>query len=82
MNSAAAAPPTPAREIASALRDTIRGARGDWTEGDPGWYAWVREHLFRFGASIPSRDQLTAFIGGPPTADALLAQIARGSRGR
>ncbi len=68
--------------IAAALRDTIRGARGDWTEGDPGWYAWVREHLFRFGASIPSRDQLTAFLGGPPTADALLAQIARGSRGR
>jgi hypothetical protein len=68
--------------ITAALRDTIRGARGDWTDGDSGWYAWVREHLFRFGASVPSRNQLTAFLGGPPTADALLAQIGRASRGR
>jgi hypothetical protein len=68
--------------VTASLRDAIRGARGDAVEGDPGWYPWVREHLFRFGASVPARDQLVAFLGGPPTADALLAQIVRGGHAR
>ena len=30
--------------IAADLRAAIRAERGDWTTGDPGWYAWVSEH--------------------------------------
>jgi len=66
--------------LAATLRDTIRGALGDVSGGDTGWYPWVREHLYRFGASVPAREQLISFLGGPPTADALLAQINRGGR--
>ncbi len=68
--------------ITEALRDAVRAARGDVHDGDPGWYPWVREHLYRFGASIPARAVLIGFLGGPPTADALLAQIDRGGRVR
>jgi hypothetical protein len=66
--------------IAAVLRDTIHGARGSALEGDDGWYPWVREHLLQFGASVPAREQVANFLGGPPTADALLAQISRGGR--
>ena len=32
--------------LAADLRAAIRSARGDWTDGDPGWFAWVtRPHL-------------------------------------
>ena len=27
--------------LAADLRAAIRAARGDWTDGDPGWYGWV-----------------------------------------
>ena len=66
--------------LVAALRDTVRGALGEIANGDASWYPWVREHLFRFGASVPARDQLIGFLGGPPTADALLAQINRSGR--
>ena len=66
--------------LVATLRDTIRGALGEIASGDANWYPWIREHLLRFGASVPSRDQLIGFLGGPPTADALLAQINRGGR--
>jgi hypothetical protein len=68
--------------LTAAIRDAIRGARGDSATGDSGWYPWVREQLFRFGASVSSRDLVVGFLGGPPTADALLAQINRGGRVR
>ena len=68
--------------LTAALRDTVRGALGDVSSGEPAWYPWMREHLYRFGASVPAREQLIGFLGGPPTADALLAQINRGGRVR
>jgi len=33
----------------SDLPTILPTARGDWTDGDAGWYPWVRERLFRFG---------------------------------
>ena len=57
----------------SATPSTRHGAMG--RSGDPGWYPWIREHLLRFGASIPSREQLAgaprrpAHGGRAPRAD-------------
>lgn len=66
--------------LAAALRERIRDAVGDGTDGS--WYPWVSERLLRFGASVPSREQLAAVLGGVPSANALLAQIERGGRVR
>ena len=40
--------------LAADLRAAIRAARGDWIDGDPGWYAWVTEHVYRFGLERPA----------------------------
>jgi hypothetical protein len=61
--------------LAADLRAAIREARGDWLEGDPGWYAWVREHVYRFGRERSSRDVLRDMLGRPPSADALRAEL-------
>ena len=66
--------------LAAALRSAIRKARGDWIDGDRGWYSWVRERIYRHGLGRSSRAVLEGVLGGPPTADALLAEIVRGGR--
>ncbi len=66
--------------LAASLREAIRNAIGGAVEGEATWYPWVSEHLFRFGASVPSSVQLAGVLGGPPSADALIAQIERGGR--
>jgi len=63
--------------LAADLRSAIRAARGDWTAGDPGWYSWVREHVYRFGLERSPADVLRDVLGRPPTSGALVAQIAR-----
>lgn len=67
--------------LAEDLRAAIREARGDWTQGDPGWYEWVRDHVYRFGLERPGREVLHEVLGRAPSADALLRQIARARRG-
>ena len=61
--------------LAADLRAAIRTARGDWLHGDPGWYPWVREHVYRFGRERSSRDVLRDVLGRPPSADALRAEL-------
>ena len=63
--------------LASAIRAAIRRERGPWIDGDPGWYAWVRDAIYRFGLERSSRDVVEALVGGPVTPDALLAELAR-----
>ncbi len=63
--------------LAADMRAAIRGARGDWTGGDPGWYGWVSERLYRHGAERTSGEVLAGLLGRAPAADALVAQIAR-----
>ena len=63
--------------ITAAVRARIREARGPWLDGDPGWYPWMREHLFRFGLERPSGEVITAFLGGPPTVGPLVAELSR-----
>ena len=63
--------------LAADLRAAIRAARGDWIDGDPGWYAWVSGRIYRFGLERSARDVLRDVLGRAPTADALLREIAR-----
>jgi hypothetical protein len=62
--------------VAAELRSAIRADRGDWIDGDPGWYAYVSEHLLRFGSSRPAADVVLSFLGRPPTPAALIAALA------
>ena len=66
--------------LAADLRAAIRAARGDWLDGDPGWYPWVREHVYRFGRERSSKDVLRGVLGRPPSADALRAELAGSGR--
>ena len=63
--------------LATALRAAISSERGDWAAGDPGWYAWLRERILRFGRERSAGDAVRRVLGHAPTADALLAEIAR-----
>ena len=63
--------------LAADLRAAIRSARGDWTDGDPGWYAWVSGHLYRFGLEQSARAVLRGVLGRAPAADSLLREIVR-----
>ena len=66
--------------LAAALRAAIRDARGDWLGGDPGWYPWVRDRIYRFGLERSPGDVVRRVLGRSPTADALLAEISRAAR--
>ena len=57
--------------------DRSRSA-GRGSTGDPGWYRFVADALFAPGASRPPADLLETFLGGPLTAEPLLADLRRG----
>ncbi len=62
--------------VAAELRAAIQAERGDWTEGDPGWYAWVSERLLRFGSQRPAAEVVLSFLGRPPSPEALIVALA------
>jgi hypothetical protein len=64
--------------IAADLRGRIRTLHGDFTRGDPSWYAFVREHLYRFGLERSARQVMERFLERPVSPDALLAEMRRG----
>ncbi len=64
--------------MVAAVRDRIRSLRGDWATGDPGWYAYVSEALLQYGGARAPVDLLKSVLGGPLTADALIANIEAG----
>jgi hypothetical protein len=66
--------------VAAALRARVRALRGDHPTGDPGWYVTMTEVLFRWGSARRPADLLTDFLGGPVTADPLLADLRSASR--
>ena len=68
--------------VATMLRAAIREARGDWLAGDPGWYEWVRDRIYRFGLERPARDVVTDVVGGPVTPEALVLEIGRAAEPR
>jgi hypothetical protein len=63
--------------MAAATRARIAEARGPWFEGDPGWYRFVADALLVPGSSRPPAALLESFLGGPLTAEPLLADLRR-----
>jgi hypothetical protein len=59
------------------MRQHIREALGPFDTGDPRWYAWLGEHLLRYGSERDSRTLLQDFLGRPVSPQALLNQIHR-----
>jgi hypothetical protein len=66
--------------LATSIRAVMREALGDWVRGDRRWYPWLRDRVYRYGLERPSRDVLYDLLGRAPTADALLAEISRGTK--
>ena len=66
--------------IAAAVRARIADVRGPWWDGDPGWYGFVADALLVAGASRTPADLLETFLGGPLTAEPLLADLRRSSQ--
>ncbi len=63
--------------LAADMRARARELRGAVSAGDPGYYAWVSERLFRFGREKSSGEVLRAFLGRAPDPRALLADLRR-----
>ena len=63
--------------VAAAVRGRLLELRGPWWDGDPGWYGFLVERLFGPGASRSPADLLRDLLGGPLTAEPLLADLAR-----
>ncbi|MCI0346484.1 MAG: hypothetical protein L0221_13730, partial [Chloroflexi bacterium] len=64
--------------MVAAVRARIRSLRGDWSGGDAGWYAFVSSALLQWAGAREPSAILRDFLGGPLTADALLADIRSG----
>jgi len=59
------------------LRARTKELHGAYTEGDPSWYPWVSERLYRFGLERPSRQVIEDFLGRPVSPRALLEDLGR-----
>ena len=64
--------------VVAAIRARLQTTRSDWSLGDPGWYGRVSDALLRFGGGRTPASLLDAFLDGPLTADALIANIEAG----
>jgi hypothetical protein len=63
--------------VAASVRARILALRGPWFEGDRGWYRFIADGLFVPGASQQPATLLETFLGGPLTAEPLLADLRR-----
>jgi hypothetical protein len=61
--------------LIAAIRARIQAAHGPFIEGDTSWYGWMAPRLYRFGLERPTREVLEAFLGGPVSPAALLADM-------
>jgi hypothetical protein len=59
------------------MRQHIAEALGTFDTGDSRWYAWVSEHLLRYGSERDTRTLMQDFLGRPVSPQALLRQIHR-----
>ena len=63
--------------IVADIRARVRRLHGDFTTGDPTWYAFMTNHIYRFGLSRTSADVITDFLGRPISATAILSDMRR-----
>jgi hypothetical protein len=66
--------------IIADVRARVRELHGDFTTGDPAWYAFMSDHIYRFGLSRSSADVIADFLGRPIGVDAILADMRRMKR--
>jgi hypothetical protein len=63
--------------LIAALRARIREQHGPFVTGDTAWYGWIAPRLYRFGLERPTSEVVAAFLGGPVSPAALLADMQR-----
>ena len=63
--------------IIADIRARVRQQHGGFTTGDPTWYAYMTDHIYRYGLSRSSADVIGSFLGRPISADAILADMRR-----
>jgi len=59
------------------MRSPIRQQMGPFNTGNPKWYAFVSDHLLRWGLERDTPDVLHEFLGRPVSPDALIGEIRR-----
>jgi len=59
------------------MRARVKELHGPYAEGDPTWYPWMSERLYRFGLERSSRRVIEDFLGRPVSPRALLDDLAR-----
>jgi hypothetical protein len=63
--------------LTAEMRQHISESLGSFDTGDSRWYAWLSEHLLRYGSERDTRTLMQDFLGRPVSPQALLAQIHR-----
>jgi Carboxypeptidase Taq (M32) metallopeptidase len=63
--------------VAADLRARVKELHGPFAEGDPTWYAWMSDRIYRFGLERPSRQVLEDVLGRPVSPRAFLDDLAR-----
>jgi oligoendopeptidase F len=63
--------------LAADLRARVKQLHGPYAEGDPTWYAWMSERLYRYGLERPSRQVVEDFLSRPISPRALIDDLAR-----
>jgi len=63
--------------IIADLRARVRELHGDFTTGDPTWYAFMTGRIYKYGLSRSSADVITDFLGRPISPGAILADMRR-----
>ncbi len=51
--------------------------KGSFTNGDPGYYAWLTERIYRFGLGKTSGNVIRDFLGRAPSPDAIIKDMRR-----
>ncbi|MGE5728999.1 MAG: hypothetical protein ACM34L_10385 [Gemmatimonas sp.] len=63
--------------IIADIRARVRELHGEFTTGDPTWYAFMSDRIYRFGLARSSADVITDFLGRPISPNAILADMRR-----
>jgi hypothetical protein len=59
------------------LRTAVVRKHGPIATGDPSWYTYLCEQIYRFGRERASSRVVADFLGRPPSPQALLEDLAR-----
>lgn len=51
--------------------------KGSFTNGDPSYYAWLTDRIYRFGLGKTSGDVIRDFLGRAPSPDAIIKDMRR-----